>query len=90
MEDWAEIRRSLSEADYADLIAAAHHQLNAPVILVWDNLNTHLGTTMRTFTQAHPDWLTVARVRPVGPRNPSMSAGRYWMRLSRFLMTAAS
>jgi hypothetical protein len=32
-------RRSMSEADYADLIAAAHNQLHAPVILVWDNLN---------------------------------------------------
>ena len=31
-------RRSMSEADYAGLIAAAHHQLHAPVILIWDNL----------------------------------------------------
>ena len=31
-------RRSLSEADYAALLAAAHHQLHAPVILIWDNL----------------------------------------------------
>jgi hypothetical protein len=30
----------MSEADYAGLIAAAHHQLHAPVILIWDNLNT--------------------------------------------------
>jgi putative transposase len=28
-------RRSMSEADYAGLIAAAHHQLHAPVILIW-------------------------------------------------------
>ena len=31
-------RRSMSEADYAALITAAHHQLHAPVILIWDNL----------------------------------------------------
>ena len=29
-------RRSMSEADYAGLIAAAHNQLHAPVILIWD------------------------------------------------------
>ena len=31
-----------------------------------------------------------SRVSPVWLRNPLMSAGRYWMRLSRFLATAAS
>jgi hypothetical protein len=34
-------RRSMSEADYASLVTAAHNQLHSPVILVWDNLNTH-------------------------------------------------
>jgi hypothetical protein len=29
-------RRSMSEADYADLITAAHQELQAPVILIWD------------------------------------------------------
>jgi hypothetical protein len=27
----------MSEADYAQLITAAHHQLQAPVIVIWDN-----------------------------------------------------
>jgi hypothetical protein len=31
-------RRSMSEADYAALVTAAHIQLAAPVILIWDNL----------------------------------------------------
>ena len=31
-------RRSLSEADYAALLSAAHQQLRAPIILIWDNL----------------------------------------------------
>jgi hypothetical protein len=31
-------RRSMSEAGYAGLIAAAHHQLQAPIVLIWDNL----------------------------------------------------
>jgi putative transposase len=33
----------MSEADYAGLIAAAHQLLHAPVILCWDNLNTHIS-----------------------------------------------
>ena len=42
-------RRSMSEADYAGLIAAAHSQLHAPVVLIWDNLNTHLSAVMGRF-----------------------------------------
>jgi putative transposase len=60
-------RRSMSEADYASLIAAAHHQLHAPVILIWDNLNTHGSAAMRTFTDAHQDWLTVVRLPAYAP-----------------------
>jgi DDE superfamily endonuclease len=45
-------RPSLSEADYADLITAAHHALGAPLIVVWDNLNTHRSKKMRAFTAA--------------------------------------
>ncbi|WP_328853914.1 hypothetical protein OHB01_22080 [Microbispora hainanensis] len=29
--------------DYRDLILHAHAQLGAPIVLVWDNLNLHLG-----------------------------------------------
>jgi putative transposase len=36
-------RRSLSEADYAALLAAAHQQLHAPIILIWDNLTGDVG-----------------------------------------------
>ena len=35
-------RRSMSEADYVGLIAAAHHQLHAPVILIWDYVPRHI------------------------------------------------
>lgn len=60
-------RRSLSEADYAELITAAHTQLHAPVILCWDNLNTHLSGVMRTLLQAHRDWLTVIQMPAYAP-----------------------
>jgi putative transposase len=60
-------RRSMSEADYAGLIAAAHKELQAPVILIWDNLNTHISAAMRVFIQAHPDWLTEVRLPAYAP-----------------------
>jgi transposase len=60
-------RRSMSEADYAGLIAAAHRRLQAPVILIWDNLNTHISAAVRTFTDAHRDWLTVVRLPAYAP-----------------------
>jgi len=35
-------RRSMSEADYAGLITAAHQQLHAPLILCWDYVPRHI------------------------------------------------
>jgi len=64
-------RRSMSEADYAGLITAAHQELHAPVILIWDNLNTHISAAMHAFIQAHPDWLTEVRLPAYAPElNP--------------------
>jgi DDE superfamily endonuclease len=60
-------RRSLSEDDYAALVTAAHHQLHAPIILCWDNVNTHVSTVMRAFTAAHGDWLTVVQLPAYAP-----------------------
>ena len=81
-------RRSLSEDDYAGLIAAAHHQLHAPLILVWDNLNTHTSAVMRRFLDAHPDWLTVVRLPAyASDLNPTEGA---WSHLKRDLGKAVS
>jgi transposase len=60
-------RRSFSEDDYAALIAAAHVQLTAPIILVWDNLNVHCSAAMRAFCDAHDDWLTVVQLPAYAP-----------------------
>jgi putative transposase len=66
-----EQRRSLAEADYAELVTAAHRTLGAPVILVRDNLSTHRSKVMREFTSAHPDWLTVFYLPSYAPElNP--------------------
>ncbi|MER6503145.1 hypothetical protein ABT218_28230 [Streptomyces sp. NPDC001455] len=36
-------RRSLGEADYIRLLDGAHQLLKAPLIVVWDRLNTHIS-----------------------------------------------
>jgi transposase len=36
--------------------------LHAPIVLIWDNLNTHVSKRMREFIDAHTDWLTVIRL----------------------------
>jgi hypothetical protein len=60
-------RRSMSEADYAGLITAAHHELHDPLIVIRDNLNTHVSAVMHEFTEAHPDWLTVIQLPAYAP-----------------------
>lgn len=40
-------RPQSGEADYARLLDAAHQQLGGPLVLVWDNLNTHVSRAMR-------------------------------------------
>jgi DNA-binding Xre family transcriptional regulator len=57
----------MSGADYAGLVTAAHNQLHAPVILIWDNLNTHISTRMRTLLWTHQDWLTVVQLPACAP-----------------------
>jgi transposase len=52
----------MSEADYTSLIAAAHHQVQAPLIVIRDNLNTHVSAVMHEFTGTHPDWLAVIQL----------------------------
>ena len=59
-------RRSLAEADYAALFTAAHHQLHAPLIVIWDNLNTHRTHRMRVFITRRP-WLTVVYLPAYAP-----------------------
>ncbi|GAB3002757.1 hypothetical protein [Saccharothrix stipae] len=40
-------RRSFGETDYAALLDAAHQQLDGPIVLIRDNLNTHTSHAMR-------------------------------------------
>jgi transposase len=56
-------RKGFTEADYAALLDAAHSQLGGPIVLVWDNLNTHVSAAMAELIAARP-WLTVFRLPP--------------------------
>ncbi|MEU3355192.1 transposase [Streptomyces sp. NPDC037389] len=59
-------RKSFAWTDYRDLLIAAHRQLGAPIVLVWDNLGTHLCADMRKFINGQ-DWLTVYQLPSYTP-----------------------
>ncbi|MEV0907290.1 transposase [Streptomyces hokutonensis] len=58
--------KSFAWTDYRDLVQAAHHQLGGPILLVWDNLNTHLAAGTRRYI-AERDWLTVYQLPAYAP-----------------------
>ena len=65
-------RRSMSEEDYAGLFTAAHQELHAPVILIWDNLNNHISAAMHALIGARSGWLTEVRLPSYAPElNPA-------------------
>jgi hypothetical protein len=63
-------RKDFTETDYARLLDAAHQHLGGPVVLVWDNLNTHVSHTVRELIAARL-WLTGYQLPPYAPEfNP--------------------
>ena len=75
-------RKGFTERDYARLLDAAHQQLGGPLVLVWDNLNTHVSRVMRDLIAAR-DWLTVFQLPPYASElNPVESV---WALLKRSL-----
>ncbi|WP_326550248.1 hypothetical protein [Micromonospora sp. NBC_01813] len=52
--------------DHIAFLDQAHQRLNAPIVLVWDNLNTHVGIRMRTLIAAR-DRLTMCGYRHTHP-----------------------
>jgi putative transposase len=75
-------RRSFAETDYAALLDAAHQQLGGPIVLIWDNLNTHVSAAIRELIAAR-DWLHVIRLPAYAPDlNP---VEHVWSHLKRGL-----
>jgi hypothetical protein len=63
-------RKGFDETDYARLLDAAHQQLPGPIVLVWDNLPTHVSWKMRQLIGAR-SWLTVFQLPAYAPElNP--------------------
>jgi hypothetical protein len=56
-------RKGFTEADHARLPDDAHQQLGGPLVVVWDNLNTHVSAAMGELVAAR-DWLTVFQLPP--------------------------
>ena len=69
-------RKGFTETDYARLLDAAHQQLGGPLVVVWDNLNTHVSAAMAGLVAAR-DWLTVFQLPPYAHElNPVELSGR--------------
>jgi putative transposase len=63
-------KKGFDEHDYIRLLDAAHQQLRGPIVLVWDNLNTHKSARMRELV-ASRSWLTVFQLPAYAPElNP--------------------
>jgi len=69
--------KAFTWTEYRDLLIAARRQLpGGVVVLVWDNLNVHLGPELRAFIAAQA-WLRVFRLPAYAPDlNPSRASGR--------------
>jgi putative transposase len=79
-------RKGFAEADYAQLLDAAHQQLAGPLVVVWDNLNSHVSQEMTGLIAAR-DWLTVYRLPPYAHElNPVEPV---WSHLKRSLANLA-
>lgn len=48
----------MGERDFIALVDGVHHLVKAPIVLVWDRLNTHVSHAMRELV-AECTWLTV-------------------------------
>jgi putative transposase len=57
----ADERKGFTETDYARLLDAAHQQLGGPLVVIWDNLNTHVSRAMTDLIAAR-HWLTIYRL----------------------------
>jgi DDE superfamily endonuclease len=79
-------RKGFTETDYARFLDSAHQQLGGPVVVLWDNLNTHVSGVMAGLIAARP-WLTVFRLPPYASEfNPVEGV---WSSLKRSLPSLA-
>jgi DDE superfamily endonuclease len=75
-------RKGFTETDYAALLDGAQQQVAGPMVLVWDNLNTHVSRRIRRLIEAR-SWLSVYRL-PAYPPDLNPVEG-LWSHLKRSL-----
>jgi transposase len=79
-------RKGFTETGYARLLDDARQQLGGPLVVVWDNSNTHVSGAM-TALIAEREWLTVYRLPPYAHElNPVEPV---WSHLKRSLANLA-
>ncbi len=67
---------------------AAHHNLSAPLIWVWDNLNIHLAPELADFATENKAWLQVYQLPAYAPdMNPAVGI---WSLLKRSIANFAA
>lgn len=76
----------MSEGDFIALIDGTHQRLKAPIVLVWDRLNTHVSCAMRELIDVR-EWLTVFLLPAYSPDlNPVEGV---WTQVKRSLANLA-
>lgn len=75
-------RKGFDETDYARLLDGAHQERGGAIVLVWDNLPTHVSRKMRQLIAARP-WLTVYQLPAYAPELNPVEA--VWSNLKRSL-----
>jgi hypothetical protein len=79
-------RKGFTETGYAQLLDAAHQQLDGPLVVVWDNLNSCVSAAMTKLVAAR-DWLTIYQLPPYAHElNPVEPV---WSHLKRSLANLA-
>ncbi|MBQ0896699.1 transposase [Micromonospora sp. U56] len=72
-------RGSFSKDGYIAFLDQTHQRLQAPIVLIWDNVNTHVSRRMYALI-AGRSWLTVIRLPTYAPDlNPAEGVWR-WMK----------
>jgi hypothetical protein len=74
--------KGFREPDFIRLLDAAHQQLQAPIVLVWDGLSAHKSPPIRAAVAARP-WLRVYQLPSYAPElNP---VEKVWSAMKRSL-----
>jgi hypothetical protein len=80
-------RKGFTETDCAQLLDAARQQLTGPLVVIWDNLSSHVSAAMTELAAAR-DWLTICQLPPCA--HELSPAGLVWSHLKRSLASLAT